>query len=117
MGSAKKVEPAKTEYVSIVRTAFIHWAKNHKKYSRLYKKIGKEVLTVGFIALKEMYPLKPGTYEVWWAKEHNRFIRKKGVTQKELSLLNEIMYYFLTAYCRGELNNGTDTKKSKNRKT
>lgn len=85
------------------RTSLESWGRSHKKYSPIYKILPKEILEIGFKALDEMKVLKPASWEMWWAMEHNRFIRNKKVRQTELLLLHEIMYHFLTDFVYGRL--------------
>jgi hypothetical protein len=82
-----------------------NWGKSSARYAPLYKTLPRDVLAIGHAGLEEMTPVKPGGWEVWWAKNHNRFIRASGVKQRDLILLHEIMYHFLTAFSRGQLNN------------
>lgn len=88
---------------SLKRT-FVTWAEGHPKWSLVYKKIPREVVAIAFDALAEMRSIKPGTFEVWWAENHNRYIRRVGVTQMALQRLHEVFYHFLSAFARGELN-------------
>lgn len=99
---------------AVIRS-FEKWGKNHSRYSKLYRSLTDEILEVAHTALPELqnprYKLKPGGWEVWWAENHNRFIRRKGVRQRELLHLHELMYHFLTAFARGELERQNDEPK------
>ena len=86
---------------AIFSKSFNRWA-SKSVYRKLIKKLSRAALKVAYTALVEMDTIKPGTYDTWWATHHNRFIRK--VTQRELILIHECMYHYLTAFARGELN-------------
>lgn len=98
-----------------LKVSLDNWGKASPKYAGLYKTLSHDVLMIGHAALEEMTLVKPGGFEVWWAMQHNRFIRNKGIKQREVLLLHEIMYHFLTAFSRGQLaderkTNSTDTE-------
>lgn len=97
--------------------AFQTWAKPHPKYARFVVAFSdpmRDILCDAFSELQDdRYRLKPAGWEVWWATHHNRYIRRTGVTQKELLRVHEVMYHFLTAFARGELEKQSDSKKGK----
>ncbi len=96
----------------VLKTALENWAKNSAEYSTLFKSLSKDVVRIAEDAFKEMPRVKPSEYDFWWAKNHNRYINH--CKQRELLLLYEIMYNFLTAFARGQLELvGTGNKKSK----
>jgi hypothetical protein len=96
----------------VLKTALENWAKNNTQYSALFKSLSKDVLKIVDDAFKEMPRVKPGEYDYWWARNHVRYT--KQCKQRELLLLYEIMYHFLTAFSRGQLeSSGTRNKKSK----
>lgn len=97
---AEKSVPSATG--NLLKLTLETWASNSKSYKDLFKTLSKEALTVTTAAFNEMGRIAPGTYDFWWAREHVRFI--SVVKQRELLLLHEIMYNFLTAFARGELN-------------
>ena len=84
-----------------LRNSLEVWAKNSRAYGALFKTLPKEVLEVALVAFNEMPKVSPSGYDLWWLMNHNRFIYKHK--QRELLLLYEIMYHFLTAFARGEL--------------
>jgi hypothetical protein len=85
------------------------WAKKSPAYRDLYKTMSKKIVHIAKDGLSELTSVTPMSWQIWWSKEHNRFIRQPGVTQRELLVLHEIMHQFLTAYARGEL--GREDKK------
>lgn len=95
------------ELSGALRVSFDNWGKQSSVYKDLFKSLRKETLVIASKFFEEAQSLKPGTYEVWWAKEHNRFI--KDHKQRELLLLHEIMYNFLTEFARGTLERTIDT--------
>lgn len=100
-----------------VKLSFENWVKNHKAYAALYKTLPDYVTKIAFDAIESMEPLRPETYQFWWAGNHDAYIRT-GAKQRELLLINEIFYYFMCAYARGELKRnheptGTTTGKEK----
>lgn len=84
-----------------LKLALEKWAKNNPTYAALYKTLTKDALAVAYAGLEEIQAVKPGAYEMWWATQHNRFI--SNVKQRELILVHEIMYHFLSAFARNEL--------------
>ena len=86
-----------------LKRAFILWAKGEPRYAPLFRRITPDTLQVAFDALDEMQVAKPGYFEVWWATNHNRYVRRPGVTQRQLSLLHEVFFAFLSRLARGEL--------------
>jgi hypothetical protein len=80
-----------------------NWGRVNPKYKDLYKTLSRESLQIAQSGLNEMGDVTPMNWVTWWAKEHNRFIREKGVKQRDLILLHEIMHQFLVAFTRGEL--------------
>ncbi len=112
--------PELSRAANMLKAAFERWAKKHPIYAAVYKKIPSEVIGgVGFIALEELPYIKPGAYDFWWAKNHVRFMGE--YRQKDLSLLHELMYHFLTAFSRGQLGaedaRGKDEREKKALKT
>ena len=87
---------------TMLRISLENWAKNSAGYSLLFKTLSKDVLNIANDAFNEMHKIAPGVYDFWWAKNHVRYINH--CKQRELLLLHEIMYKFLTAFARGELN-------------
>lgn len=100
-----------------LKVSLDNWAKHEPKYAALYKTLSKEVLSVAHAGLEEMRDVKPGGWESWWALNHDRFIRKPGVLQRELLLLHEIMYHFLTRLSRGTLDHEPNESRTTERKT
>lgn len=78
------------------------WGTKHKTYGTMFKGMNPAARAIAHNFLEETKAIKPGSWEVWWAREHNRFIRS-GVMQRELIVLHEIMYHFLTDFSRGKL--------------
>lgn len=108
------ISVAETSGVSLaLKTSLENWAKQNTTYKDLFKTLRKEVLQVAYDAFEEMPRPAPGVYDFWWAQSHNRYI--KSIKQRELLLLHEIMYNFLTAFARGQVSyaSTTTTKKSK----
>lgn len=103
--------------------AFQTWGKHSPKYSKLITAFPVCITDIIQEALSELqdtrYKLKPGGWEVWWATHHNRFVRRPGVTQKEMLRMHEVMYHFLTALARNELdkNDGADDSQHKKAKS
>ena len=87
--------------MEILKVSLEKWGKNNEKYRKLYKDISKGAKSIAFKFFEESPIIKPGSYEIWWATNHNRFI--KDVKQRELNLLHEILYNFLSEFARGEL--------------
>lgn len=91
--------------------SFENWTSKAGHSSR-WKKVPNETRQVVVDALCEIEILKPGCYDSWWALNHNRYIRQPGVRQIELRIVHTLMYYFLTAFARGELDRGALSKPS-----
>ncbi len=87
-----------------LKLALDTWGKKSPKYSGLYKALPRDVLEIAHKALEEMTVIKPGSWEIWWATQHMRFIG--SFKQMHLMILHEIMYHFLSAFARGELTRG-----------
>lgn len=92
----------------ILMKSFDSWAKASKEYSVLYKTLPREVLKIPFAYFHEEKNINHMTQQLWWAREHNRFIRNKDIKQRELELLNEITVKFITAYLTGKLEKQND---------
>lgn len=102
--------------LGVLRASFDSWGKHHSKFSGMYKSLDKNILIIGHTGLQEMEVPKPGSWEVWWALNHNRFIREKGVRQRDLITLHELMYNYLTDLSRGKLEELSDgRRKAKNK--
>jgi hypothetical protein len=80
--------------------ALERWA-NRTKYRALFEVLPVEIRRIFFEAFCEMESLKPGIYDLWWVVNHNRYIR--DFKQRDLILVHEIMYFFLSNYCDGTL--------------
>jgi hypothetical protein len=74
---------------------------NRTKYRALFEVLPVEIRRIFFEAFCEMESLKPGIYDLWWVVNHNRYIR--DFKQRDLILVHEIMYFFLSNYCDGTL--------------
>lgn len=88
---------------SAIKRSFASWADESQKYTGMWQRISADTRAIAFDAIDEMNVHKPGFFEVWWATNHNRYIRRPKVTQKESQLLFEIFYAYLSAFSRGEL--------------
>jgi len=81
------------EMPGIVKAAFREWGSRNTQYSKLFKSLPKEVLEIAADCFDEVRIYIPGSFEVWWASQHNRYIRK--VKQKDITVLHELIYNFL----------------------
>jgi hypothetical protein len=96
-----------------IKRSFVRWSREHPKYSEMFSRISEDTLAIAFDAIDEMTLHKPGMMEVWWATNHNRYVRRPKITQKETQLLFEIFYNYLGAFARGELSgDGGDNEDS-----
>ena len=95
--------------MEILKVSFETWGKNNVKYKKLYKAITSGAKSIALKFFAEAPTIKPGSYEVWWATNHNRFIY--DVPQRDLIVLHECMYNFLSEFARGELGK-YETKKT-----
>jgi hypothetical protein len=86
-----------------IKRSFLKWLAS-SRYAQVYADLSDEVKEIIDVALSEVQPLKPGQYDLWWACNHNRWIRNPGVMQQELQRMHELLFPFLLAFSRGELN-------------
>lgn len=86
-----------------LKRSFVDWSSKHPKYGALWKKINENTVQIAFDAIEEMKAHKPGYFEVWWAVNHNRYIRRKEMTQKQLILLHEVFHAYLAWLARSKL--------------
>lgn len=93
-----------------LKVSLDNWGSKHGIYAPMFNGMSKALREVAHCFLEETKLLKPSGYEVWWAREHNRFIRSK-LQQRELIVLHEIMYHFLSDFARGQLAGTNDTRK------
>lgn len=85
----------------VLRAGFHSWARADKKFAALYKKTPAKTFQIVDAALTEMSIFKPGPFVTWWAVNHNRFIKQHK--QRDIMLVHELMYHYLTAIARGRI--------------
>jgi hypothetical protein len=86
-----------------IKRSFLQWV-SKSKYAQWYADFSEDIKEIIDCAITEVQPLKPGAYDMWWACNHNRWIRKPGVKQAELQRMHEMLFPFLLAFARGSLN-------------
>jgi len=86
---------------SALKAALQRWCKASKVYAPRYRALSPEAIMVMHAGLEEIQVLKPGMWDWWWANHHMRFNLK--VTQRELLIVHEIMYHFLTDLARDRI--------------
>jgi hypothetical protein len=91
------------------------WAKASPGYKSLYKNLDSSVLAVAHTAIDELTIFKPGAYEIWWAKNHMRFV--KQFKQRDLLRVHEIMFNFLGDFSRQQLKKVHHAQEEKNNKS
>lgn len=96
---------------SVVKS-FHRWGSKDDKYKKTYRKVDKNAFVILEEGISEMSNLKPATFNLWWVKNHMRYIKK--INQDSIRLIQELAYHFLTALYYGKID--TD-KKTKNGKT
>jgi len=89
-----------------IKRSLTEWASHHGVYKDMWARMAPDTRSIAFDAIDEMGAHKPGTFEVWWATHHNRYVRRPGCTQKQMSLLHEVFFAYLGAFARGELLSG-----------
>jgi hypothetical protein len=99
-----------TDMTAMLKTALVAWASKSRGYGPLFAKLSAGAHEIMARALSEMRVLKPGMFDWWWANEHMRFAGT--CSQRELTLVHEIMYYFLTDLARGRLEAKEDADKA-----
>lgn len=92
----------------VMKISLDNFCKGHKHYGPLFKSIPKETRGIAYTALAEMPTIKPGIYDLWWATQHNRFIRDHK--QRDLLVVHEVMYHFASAFARGALGDSPKPK-------
>lgn len=97
----------------VLMKSFDTWAKGNKEYSKLYGTLPRDVLKIPYAYFHEEKVINHLTYNLWWAKEHNRFIRQEGVKQIHLTILHESVIKFITAYLNKKLGTNTNAKNEK----
>jgi len=81
--------------------SFTNWASKDLKYKRVFSAIDKTpAMDIVQCGLSEIDALKPGYFDLWWAKNHMRF---QKVRQVDARKVHELMYVFLTKLARKEL--------------
>ena len=93
--------------------SFKSWGSKDPTYKKLYNKLNMETFKIITDAFEELDIYKPGMYDFWWTNEHMRYI--KTIPNEQCRLVHELMYQFLTRYCRGQLNAKTISKKEESR--
>jgi hypothetical protein len=91
--------------------AFHRWAGKHPRLKNLYKKIPRDYSVIIEAAFVEMHDISPGAFDLWWVKQHMRWGKRLCSDDKGRMLYREehkrnirqLMYHFLTDYCRGKL--------------
>lgn len=86
-----------------IKHSLVEWANRHPTYKPLWNRVTEDVRKIALDAIDEMDQHKPGYYEVWWATNHNRYIRRPDYSQKQLALLHEVFYAYLSAFSSGRL--------------
>ena len=94
-------EASHNDVNEMLKTALASWAAKSRAYGPMFSKLGAGAHEVIGAALDEMRVLKPGMFDWWWANEHMRFAGK--CKQREMSVVHEVMHYFLTDLARGRL--------------
>jgi hypothetical protein len=92
-----------------VQQGFHAWAGRDPMCKKIYKRLPKETMEVINDSLSEMDNYKPNSFELWWALNHMRYIKR--FKQADLKRIWEIMMKFLTKYIRGELHKFEEKKK------
>lgn len=105
---------ASNEHAVIVRamlTSFHKWATKHTTYGKVYKKIPQHYNQILEDAFVEMHTHTPSSADLWWVKNHMRYSKRlasgkdgKPIYREEHKRrVRELIYHFLTDYCRGKL--------------
>lgn len=86
----------------VIQESFYIWGEKCKRYAPIFNTIPRDVMQIAFDAFTEIKYLVPGSFELWWATSHNRYIRK--FKQKDISKVQELIYNFLIDLSSGRLN-------------
>lgn len=109
--ASKSMETLRPEIISrTLYESFNNWGKRDTKYNKTFKKLQTDDYRVITSAFAELNPLRPGTYDMWWAREHMRF---KNISGQQMRYVHELMYAFLTKYSRGTLHEYKIEKENK----
>jgi len=77
------------------------WGNDNQLYRNTYVSFEPEMLGIIKCFFIEEVTHKPGTWDIWWTKNHMRF--KGHTTNLEMRKCHEVMYNFLTSLARKSL--------------
>jgi hypothetical protein len=90
---------------------FKRWGRYSPRYRTMYLKVNQDHLEIALAFFTEVKILYAGSLEIWWARAHNRYIRK--FKQRDITVVFELIHNFVLDLCRGISYDGESEEEAK----